>query len=299
MSTTLETTPLHREFGMEVHDVDLSKPLPESVAEELAELLGQQGVLLFRRQLLTADHLIRFGGMFGELERTIYTNGVSPYRPEIIYISNLKYPNGKNVGLLGEMEVDWHSDQTYRARPATGSMLYGVEVPASSGSTYWSNQYLAYESLPDRIKQAIEGRIGIFSYEKRLETFYPKDQKDDKDLKKRAPQFAPHPIVLVNPVTQRRSLYADPVTLAEIEGMSKDENLRILSVLNSHCARPEQIYEHRWQQGDTVFWDNGCTLHKRNPIADGQARFMKRMTIFLRPEYHCLPIANTNARVAS
>ncbi len=286
---SLKTTPLHEKFGLQVTGLDLSQPLSSAVSDELDELLSQQGVLLFRKQLLGEDDLIRFAGGFGDLETTIYTKGVSPTNKEVIYISNLKYPDGSNVGLLGDQELDWHSDQTYRSRPATGSMLYGVEVPSTSGRTYWANQYLAYEMLPADVKEAITGRTGIFSYAKRLEVFYSKEQKNDKALTQRAPELAVHPIVLTHPVTKRKALYADPVTLLEIEGIPKSESEQILACLNKACSVSDVIYEHRWQQGDVVFWDNGCTLHKRDPIASDHARFMKRMTIHMRAARHCVP----------
>jgi alpha-ketoglutarate-dependent taurine dioxygenase len=168
-------------------------------------------------------------------------------------------------------------------------MLYGLEVTTTSGFTYWANQYRAYESLPEDVKRAIDGRTGVFSYERRLEMFYPKDQKNDQDLKKRAPEAAVHPIVLANPVTGRKALYADPVTITEIQGLPKDESDRLLAILTQHCALPDAIYRHQWQQGDVVFWDNGCSLHRRDPIEADRARFMKRMTIYLRGARHCLP----------
>jgi alpha-ketoglutarate-dependent taurine dioxygenase len=286
---TLQTAPVHERFGVEVRGVDLSQPIADDALHELDDLLGRHGVLLFRRQLLGEEDLVRFAGGFGELEKTIYTKGVSPYSPEVIYISNLKYPDGSNLGLLGDQELHWHSDQTYRTRPATGSMLYGLEVPSSSGCTYWANQYLAYESLPEDVKLAIERRTGVFSYAKRLEVFYPKEQKNDQDLKKRAPEIAHHPIVLASPITGRKALYADPVTLLEIEGLPKEESDRLLSVLTKHCAGPDNVYQHRWRQGDVLFWDNGCTLHRRDPIGADHARFMKRMTIYLRGDRHCVP----------
>jgi len=285
----LQTTSLPGNCGIELHGLDLSKPLADGIETQMDDLLARHGVLVIRRQLLSEEDLVRFAGAFGELESTIYTKGVSPYHREVIYISNLKYPDGGDVGLLGDGELRWHSDQTYRTRPATGSMLYGLEVTTTSGSTYWANQYLAYESLPDDVKRAIDGRTGVFSYGRRLETFYPKAQKNDQDLKERAPQNAVHPIVLTNPVTGRKALYADPVTITEIQGMAKDESDRLLAVLAEHCALPDAVYRHQWQQGDVVFWDNGCTLHRRDPIEADRARFMKRMTIFLRGDTHCLP----------
>ena len=286
---SLQTTPLLKDFALEVSGVELSSPLADDVSGKLDELLARHGVLVFRRQVLAEEDLLRFAAGFGELERTIYSKGVSPYHPEVIYISNLKYPGGSNIGLLGDQELDWHSDQTYRTRPATGSMLYGVEVTSNSGCTYWANQYLAYESLPEEVKHAIDGRTGVFSYARRLEVFYPKDQKNDEDLKKRAPEAALHPVVLTNPLTGRKALYADPVTLTEIQGLPKQDDERVRGILARHCALPEAVYRHQWRQGDLVFWDNGCTLHRRDPIEADRARFMKRMTIYLRGERHCLP----------
>ena len=286
---SLHTTPLKKNFGLEVRGVDLSTQVGDEQTAQLDALLAQHGVLVFRRQLLGEEDLVRFAGAFGELEKTIYTNGVSPYNPEVIYISNLKYPSGGNVGLLGDQELDWHSDQTYRTRPATGSMLYGLEVTSASGRTYWANQYLAYESLPADVQRAIDGRSGVFSFARRLEVFYPKDHVNDPKLLTRAPESAIHPIVLTNPLTGRKALYADPVTLTEIQGVPKDESDRLQAILTRHCAGPDAIYEHHWRQGDVVFWDNGCTLHRRDPIEGERARFMKRMTIYLRGERHCLP----------
>ena len=64
---------------------------------------------------------------------------------------------------------------------------------------------------------------------------------------------------------------------------------RILAVLTEHAGNSDFVYRHTWRQGDVLFWDNGCTLHRRDPIAADHARFMKRMTIYLRGERHCLP----------
>lgn len=286
---SFNTAPLTDKFGLQIIGLDLSQPVSPGAMVELDQLLSEHGVLLFRKQLLGEQDLIRFAGGFGELETTVYTKGVSPVNNQVIYISNLKYPDGSNVGLLGDQEVDWHSDQTYRARPATGAMLYGVEVPTPSGRTCWANQYLAYDLLPADLKAAIDGKLGVFSYAKRLEGFYAKDQKNDADLTKRASEVAIHPIVLTHPVSGRKSLYADPVTVSEIQGMSRGESDAILAQLNKACSVPEVVFEHRWQQGDLVFWDNACTLHRRDPIAGDHARFMKRMTIHMRPEHHSLP----------
>ena len=109
---SIQSIPLHKDFGLEIQNLDLSEPVAKEVTAELDHLLAQHGVLVLRRQLLSEEDLVRFAGSFGELEKTIYTKGVSPYHAEVIYISNLKYADGGNVGLLGDQELKWHSDQT-------------------------------------------------------------------------------------------------------------------------------------------------------------------------------------------
>lgn len=297
LSPTSMSSPLHPKFGLEITNVDLSKPLSSEHRLLIDDLLGKEGLLLFRRQVLTEEQLIVAAGALGDLEHIIYSDGISPCHNEVAYVSNLQYTNEKPVGAGGSqiggiMELKWHSDQTYLAKPATGAMLYAVEVPPPSfgGSTYWANQYLAYESLPEDIKQIIDGKVGMFSYASRLAKFYSPEQMKDEELKKKVPKTALHPIVLTHPVTKRKALYADPVTLAEVQGLSQAQNDRLLPILAKHACEKSLAYQHRWQPGDVVLWDNGCTLHMRDPVTENHPRLLKRMTIFLQKNSHCLPL---------
>lgn len=54
------------------------------------------------------------------------------------------------IGGLGDGEIAWHSDQSYKRAPGTGAILYGVEVPDSGAATYFANLRLAYAALSDR-----------------------------------------------------------------------------------------------------------------------------------------------------
>src|SRR5207248_5837584 len=104
---------------------------------------------------------------------------LSPYQSEIIYFSTLRYADGRNVGgFSGGEDVDWHSDQTFRPSPATGAILYGVEVPKDGGDIYWADQYAAYERLPEDVRNRIEGRIGTYRYAKRLRIMNSAELKD-------------------------------------------------------------------------------------------------------------------------
>jgi alpha-ketoglutarate-dependent 2,4-dichlorophenoxyacetate dioxygenase len=36
----------------------------------------------------------------------------------------------------------------------------------------------------------------------------------------------------------------------------------VLDELLDRATRPENVYAHAWQAGDTVIWDNRCMLHR-------------------------------------
>ena len=73
-------------------------------------------------------------------------------------VTNLK-EEGRPVGILGDGEVVWHSDFSFKDAPTAARMLLAVEVPPSElgGHTYFMNCYAAYDALPHATKKRIAG----------------------------------------------------------------------------------------------------------------------------------------------
>lgn len=285
----LQTTILHPGF---VHQVDtrLADVLDDAdTIAQLKALWRVSPVLIFRRQVLTEEELVRFSSKFGECEIVSRKDILSPYRPEVIYFSTLRYADGRNVGgFAGGEDVDWHSDQTFRPRPSTGAILYGVEVPLDGGDIYWADQYRAYERLPDEIKTLIDGCTGTYRYAKRLGIMNAAELKDKVKELAQAPDVT-HPVVLRHPVTGRRALYADPTTLVSIDGLSEADNARVLPMLFAAGGDESLVYRHRVLPGDVMMWDNGCTMHRRDHMSLEQPRLMKRTTFRVPAAEHCVP----------
>ena len=53
----------------------------------------------------------------------------------------------------------------------------------------------------------------------------------------------------------------------------------ILNTLYDLGERREQIYEHVWQLGDLLMWDNRCTIHARTDFPKGERRLLRRCTV--------------------
>jgi taurine dioxygenase len=285
---SLETRLLDNSFACEVVGLRLWEPLDGRTISELRDLWARHPVLVFRRQALSENELADFSALLGPLERLVRTDWASPVRPEVGVISNLKDGLGKPIGGLGDGEIQWHSDQSYMLNPATGAMLYALELPPQGGTTSWVDLCAAYAALPDRLKRAVEGRRAVFDYTKRLAGYQGVDRVISEEARRKTPPVL-HPLVHTHPITRKKALYLDSTTTVGIDGMDEASGSALLEEIYEFVTRPEFVYRHRWQVGDALLWDNGFTMHRREPFDPSARRLMKRTTMFLSGERHIVP----------
>ena len=284
---TLRLAPLDENFAFEVSGVETWSGLDDEQVRSFDDAWANQGVLVFRRQALTEQELVTFSGRFGTPDVIVRTDWASQDHPEITQISNMRNADGANIGGLGSSELDWHTDQSYMAEPATGAILYGVEVPEDGPQTYWANLHLAYEALPQETKARVDGRSAIFSYAQRYKD-YEDENVPSEEILAQTPDVT-HALVQTHPTSGAKSLYLDPSTMIGIEGMGEAEGRALLGELTEHATRPDFVYRHHWQPGDLIMWDNGFLLHRRDAFRTDQNRLLKRTTLRLSPERHIVP----------
>jgi taurine dioxygenase len=276
-------------FAKEVIGAELWRDLERAEMERLHGAWAEAGILVFRRQALSEKELVAFSKRFGKPEVIVRTDWVSPEHPEVAFLSNLRDNDGKTIGRTGTDDIDWHTDQSYVLEPATGAILYGVEIPNDGGGcTWWANLRLAYAALPTALKDEIAGKRAIFDYTKRLAGYDKGSQNITEEMRKKTPPIT-HPIVNTHPVTGAKALYLDPGTTVGVEGMSMEAGMELLQKLEIAATRPEFTYRHQWNVGDVVMWDNGFMLHRRDQYESKQRRFHKRTTIALPRNLHIVP----------
>ena len=283
----MRLTALQDTFAHEVLDLNLWKDLDERTLNRLRIAWRRHGVLLFRRQSLSESELVSFFSHFGKSEVIVRTDWQSRNRDEVIHISNMKDASGRSIGGLGSGELDWHSDQSYMTHPATGALLYMVEMPNEGGATYWANLQQAYDALNEETRSQIADLEAIYDYAKR-QSSYDDEAPLSASLRSKTPPVL-HPLVCVNPQTRRPSLYIDPSTMVGISGVSAKKGAALLAQLSAHATQPCFVYTHHWQIGDVVMWDNGQVLHRRDHFGEATPRWLKRLTCQLSPEHHLIP----------
>ncbi|MAM69255.1 MAG: taurine dioxygenase [Rhodospirillaceae bacterium] len=266
---------LHDSFGAEIRGLDLSAPMDPETCEAVTQAWLDHLILLFRDQDLTPEAQRKFCERFGPLGGRLRK---AEDRPEgrdaenIMLVTNVR-KNGVPIGSLPDGEMFFHHDKCYAPEPDWGTMLYAMEVTRVGGHTLFANMYDAWETLPNDLKDRIEGRQVLHIYK-----YLPTERVDLKeDIDKYDHQW--QPIVITHPKTGRRALYVNELMSAMIEGYEEDESREIIDRLVENVKSADVIYDHKWQRGDLVMWDNWCTMHARTDFPRDQTRMLRRYTI--------------------
>ena len=273
----MEVRPASPATGAEILGADIGAGLDEEEFAIVREALDRHGVIVLRNQTLTPEQQVAFTRRFGEPEFNFNAArfGIDG-SPEIYLISNI-VEFGAPIGTRRAGET-WHTDMSYAERPAGATMLYAVEVPVlyglTLGDTCFANAAAAWDALPCDMQDEIRGLRGIFDFRGRKRSS-PVSAED-------VAQYPPveHPIVRTHPRTGRKSLYIARDDCTGIVGKDEETSRGLIEALADHIVRTQFIYQHRWQVGDVVVWDN-CTVQHR-AIQDydlPQRRLLWRTTI--------------------
>lgn len=82
-----------------------------------------------------------------------------------------------------------------------------------------------------------------------------------------------------HPESGRKALWLNTHTEVELENYDDQAGSELITQLRAHLLQPEFAYEHQWEVGDIVFWDNQATLHSRRPFPAEQRRLLKRISL--------------------
>jgi taurine dioxygenase len=272
-NSAIEIHPFTGAVGAEIRNVDLAR-LQDDAADTVRRTLFDRGVVFFRDQHLTPEQHIAAAEQFGPININRFFRHADGY-PMIAEVR--KEPDQKtNIG------GGWHTDHSYDAAPALGSMLYALEVPPSGGDTLFASMYAAYDALSDGLKQTLEGLRALHSSR---HVFGASRHKPGNDLQGRvgnpelATQDAVHPVVIRHPGSGRKALYVNPGFTLRFEGWTDEESRPLLDFLYRHAQRPEFCCRFQWAEGSVALWDNRATWHYAVNDYHGERRLMHRVTI--------------------
>ena len=258
-------------IGAELLDIDLKKPLTDSLKDEIYQALLVYKVIFFRNQDLTIEEHLDFAKNFGELEIHPFASNDEQY-PEVLKITH----NEKNKG----RENTWHSDVTWRLEPSLGSILRMKESPKVGGDTLFADMYAAYEDLSDEVKDKLDGEIAVHDFagfRKRLEKNGVSEEEIEVFNKKYP--MPEHPVIRTHPDTGKKLIYVNAAFTQYIKDWDVDESSRMLRLLYSRAATPEYQCRFVWEDNSIAFWDNRSVQHYASSDYWPQVRRVERVTI--------------------
>src|SRR5262245_26999881 len=270
---TITVVPVTPSFAAEVGDIDLSRPLDGDDVTAVKEAFAKYAVLIFPDQHLSQDQHLDFARYFGPLETTIgvYRTSDAPLRlrKELSDVSNLNHENevwskDSRVRMFQLGNRLWHTDSSFKRRPAYASLLYARSIPPFGGHTEFADERAAYDALPDEMKRRLATLVAehsIFNSRARLAFTNFSDEERQ--------QMPPVPQVLVRtiPETGRKSLYLASHA-GRILGMPEHEGRALIDELIAHATQRQFVYTHRWRVNDLVMWDDRCTMHRGTDFDD-------------------------------
>ena len=258
----MEILPLTCALGAELKGVKLADAgRNDALFADIKQALLQYKVLFARDQPMTDAEHAAFGRRFGTLEDHPLASSADG-EPGIIHI--WKTPDSPPE----RYENAWHNDATWRECPPLGAVLRCVECPPVGGDTMWANMELAYERLPEHMKQTIEGLRARHSMEASFMAAKPIEER--LAMKARFPD-PEHPVVRTHPETGKKSLFVNAFT-THFTNFHTAKNVRygqdythggsqLLQYLIDQAAIPEYQVRWRWSRNAVAIWDNRCTQH--------------------------------------
>ncbi|MEU3607299.1 TauD/TfdA family dioxygenase [Streptomyces sp. NPDC035033] len=263
----LGVRPLTPHIGAEISGVDLTGRIGEELAAELRQALLEWKVIFFRDQRgFTPEHHLALAGVWGEPE-------ANPFFPrgETAGVSRL----AKDAMAVGQENI-WHSDHSFMAAPALGSVLRAVEVPPEGGDTMWADMGAAYDNLSEETKARVEGLTAVHDWVPSWGAVMTEEQI--ARFRRTLPPVE-HPVVVRHPRTGRKLLYVNEPFTTRIVGLSDEENRELLDTLVLQARIPEYQVRFRWQPDSIAIWDNIAVQHYAINDYYPRRRVMERIAI--------------------
>ncbi len=227
-------------LGKELTTIDLNTVGDDDITK-LKHLLARIGVVVIREQSLSDAEFVTFLQRLGTLTFTVGEQPVAE-QPWLNLVSN--------VGRESPPRSVFHTDTSYIARPPAYTALKAVTLPQHGGETLFSNQYLAFETLPVSIKQQLADAQVLHV-------------ASGVNLDRQAESQSWHPLFRQHPLSGKIALFlSTPERCQQIQGLELSYSQRAIRLLYQHSIRPQRLYRHQWRSGDIVIWDNRCTMHR-------------------------------------
>jgi taurine dioxygenase len=251
-------------FGAEVIGLDPSHDIDPDTRAALRKAFDERGVLLFRGldiDFAWQDDLCRM--LIGD-----DSPGDLSKRREM-HVSNKE-----EDGLAPSGRLMFHADMMWHKEPFQVLSLYAINTEPGSATTTLTSSANAWDKLPGSLRSEVEGRharhqTGQVYHRGGEDLLMPKRSQEQSTIK---------PLPQTHPRTGKPLLYVSQQMTHNVVELPEEESETLLQKLFDHLYSPEMVYEHEWQTGDLLVFDNITMQHSRgNVLKDGPTRTLRKV----------------------
>jgi taurine dioxygenase len=279
-----EIRPLTPKLGAEIIGVDLARGVDDDLFGSIRRAFLHYQVLLFGTQDLPPAKQVEFARHFGEVQIHVMNQYHADGHPELYRLSNLDEngnPNGKHPD---KGTLVWHTDGSWRRVTGQATIIYAEIVAGEGGETHFCDMYGAYERLSPEWKQRIAKLRAVHNLDFSRTRRHGEEPMTEAQRREVPP--VDHPIVRTHPDTGRKCLFLGDHA-ESIAGMDYDAGRALIDELNALAVHPDLTYEHRWEPGELIAWDNRCLMHRATEYDPAvQRRVVRRCTVLGEAPQH-------------
>lgn len=293
MPLTIEPLSPDLTFGAQVRGLCADDLLDPANRAALKQAFIQHGLIVFRAVSVTNALHGSLSEVFGEtaLHPLRHTMAVEDH-PELI---RLRYEAASETlfdvdgELLGGY-IPWHFDAVFMPKINRGGVLRMETPPAQGGATGFIDRIDVYATLPERLRQRIEGREVAYAIAYDY-AYFPRSTirivKEGEIYRKARLERAAGKLPLVahrlsyrQAETGRMVLNFSPWPAQYVLGMEPEESRDLLLELALYATDETRAFFHEWSGLDEmVAWDNWRMLHKACGVPPDDERAVIRTTI--------------------
>lgn len=183
--------------------------------------------------------------------------------PGMVCVTPRKNANGESLGIFGDGELLWHSNECGDVAFTPGVALLGHENTQKTATGFCTSPDW-YEKQTESFRSELDDMVVIHNY--RPEAMSPVVIEDQEKFYKN--NMAPEDDMRVPLIIQSpggiKGVHLGVNTFDKIEGISVEESKKLFDKIQKEMISTEYCYNHWYNSRDICLFDNSITLHNRS-----------------------------------
>jgi alpha-ketoglutarate-dependent 2,4-dichlorophenoxyacetate dioxygenase len=277
----MRVSPLHDEFGVEIHGVDLARVTREDGYPEIRSAFEEHSLLLFRGQLLDDAAHLKLGALFGPIEdRSLGRNGPKPLMDNVtnrLADATIAAPESFHALNLVANQL-WHTDSTFLPVPALANILAARVLSSTGGETEFASTRTAWRALPEGLKARMRDAVLVHRYAHSRAKVSLELSRQPRSTRWADQSWR---AIWRNPRNGKDALYIASHVCAVV-GMPEADGQALIDEVIAFATGPGRVYVHAWRPGDVLVWDERALLHRGRPWPYAEERTLASICVSAR-----------------